>query len=284
MVKSSKIKQNRNVTINGSTVNPVINKQFNGEVNSFFFSFTKSLIEFAAWFTGLTFAGIQIANLILNSEFANALSDVKAKYLLDSSLAIYFICWVWGTKFDLKDEKYSFYTHKHVKSRFFIGIVFILVLWGAFMLICRSSNTQQIALFLLVFYFIDFVSWRYLLFYLRDIFAANDARKLHDHEYYMGKFIKEFLKGKGQNIRFGIGFFMLLLVNFLIYTKLSESLASLLNIPSHKFVEAFFITLFVIVNEILMWYRRLRRIMKFKVLSIIPETKITQVDLKEDGF
>lgn len=152
------------------------------------------------------------------------------------------------------------------------------------MLICRSSNTQQIALFLLVFYFIDFVSWRYLLFYLRDIFAANDARKLHDHEYYMGKFIKEFLKGKGQNIRFGIGFFMLLLVNFLIYTKLSESLASLLNIPSHKFVEAFFITLFVIVNEILMWYRRLRRIMKFKVLSIIPETKITQVDLKEDGF
>lgn len=229
------------------------------------FKTTKTLIATMSTVLLFFFGWLEFKNITLpmfDEKFANAFYKIV--------LALYFFCWVFGTNTDLSDEEYTLVIapNKGELTNLAIGMLFAIgVLFG---ILCWVHTYKAFAIALTVFFGFNIISWRFLLKFLKPTLDVNKKKVAKS---IIGKFkieiIEKYLWGNWQWFRFGIGFLVLIIINILAFTNLSQVIASFLKIPSSQFIFVFSIFIFICVMEIYIWYIRLCRKISLKVLTDI---------------
>ena len=220
--------------------------------------------------------------------YIELLDDDFADILIKISLALYYLSWVFGTSTDLKDEEYTLLIAPNKGKIKSMAVGTIVMLGLLFAILCWAKDFRVFSISLFLFFLVDRLGNIYLGRYIR--LAIDESKKVYiENENFIGLLsinsIDEFLSGKYINWRFGIGIFVVSIMVLFSFTDLPAKIATLVNIKSPDLLIVSLIFLYVVVIELWIWYKRLRRKIYLNVLSEINNDYqlITKYDTDESN-
>lgn len=235
------------------------------------FKRTRLYITLIASALGLYFGFLQISGIEVdvfkNDEFADTLMKI--------TLLIYYLGWLNGTLMDLKDEEAIFILPPN-KGKFTISaIVMLISLAILFFFLCSFKSKQIFAMILDAFMILNIYSWRYLIKFISTSVQENKEFYNSDNKHfkfiYLRLMVDEYLEGNWQWWRFGVGTFILIGINVLVFTDISLVISADLKLKSAELVKAIGFMIFVIVTEAWIWYMRIQRRTSIELIDSLDE-------------
>lgn len=231
------------------------------------FKKTQNLVTYSSILLILFFSWLQLDKSFLIPFIVDTLSNNFIK----TSLILYFTSWVFGLKYDLKDEDYAMVVapsnDKHKPLHFILIIILILI----FTFLCLAKNHESFIIILNIFTLYNFLTWRILINIFNPAFEEEKSVLSGKFAYENHKVIVKYLKGNWQWYRYGFSLFILILLTILIFSNLKNILASSLNINPSVFV-SICIFVYILVFEFWIWIKRLERYYTFKVFNQLKES------------
>jgi len=231
---------------------------------------TKTLIKIIATVLAFAFTWLEFHDLPLTPLFTDAFSGIVFKI----TLASFFLSWVIGVSKDLEDQEYVLLIAPNKGKLAKSSITVIVILGVLFGCLCIVDSFRAFAIILTVFSIFNVFSWFYYKgFVKKALDDSEDKYKMHNDSYgtFKIKTIRNFLWGDWQKERFYIGFTILIFINILVFSNLSQIIATKLKIPSSQFVVVLSFFLYICVTEIWIWYVRFKRNIVFELLEEIKE-------------
>ena len=132
-----------------------------------------------------------------------------------------------------------------------------------FSFMCYLKTKREFIIFLDILFVINIFSWKFLIRFIEQSVSENKEFYKTRHKYfkivYLQLLITDYLRGNWQWYRFLIGGIVLLSVNLLIFTNLTQLIASAVNIKSIELIKSLGFAIFILVMEGWVWFMRLKR-------------------------
>jgi len=229
---------------------------------------TKKIIGYSGALLLLIFGWLELSNLPIVQIF----NDQYSNWILRFSLIIYFAAWTTGPIIDMDaEEKVLEYVPNKDRLGFssYAFIFVIVILFGA---LCYVSDFLYFDLILTAFFILNIISWVFLKDkFLKTAFEESNKKYIADGLYLKSeclKILNNYLYGNWQIKRFIAGFIVLILINFLVFTNLSNYISEKIGLNSSQFIKGIGVLIFIAVMEGWIWYIRIKR---WFLLSYIDE-------------
>lgn len=236
------------------------------------FKRTKLLIKYFGGALVLIFTFLELSSLIDPKELIPMFTEKFSNIFFKVVIALYYLSWVAGTSKDVDDEEFTFLIapNKGKLTNTAIGTMITLtVLFGC---LCWANTYKLFAIALTVFYIFNIISWHIIKSFIKESLEKS-IEKYEEGNDHLGAFkikrIQYFLWGNWQTYRFIIGAILLLVVDVLAFTDISQTIKQLLKLPSAEFVIALSFFIYVGVLEIWIWCLRIERSISFNVVKKI---------------
>ena len=244
-------------------------------------AFSRWLIKILSGVLAIVFTWLKLKGISV-SPFMN---DVFSRTLFQVSIWLYFICWIYG---NLIDNKYQEMTFKKApnQGRFPLkGIFFGVVLMLVFGILCWVDDFKTFSFVLLGFWIINFFAWRYFKNEVQD--SLDETEKIYREKldiYGLVKFytVKEYIAGRWQYWRFGIGAIVLIFICLIYFRKIEIGIASLVGLPNATLLPSLTIFLFVLIFEMWIWYFRIKSIVGIKLVEKCQNIKAYNISFVEN--
>jgi len=235
---------------------------------------------------GLTY--ITVAGLILTSVFAWVLFrnvslppdmiKLEHEYLQSFVLALYYLCWIAGTKFDCATQKLVYLTDPQkrkfpVTSVMVVGML-ILVAAGLF---GTKDNEKLFSCFLTGLVIANVLAWLHLLTRVIPIIKAS-AKRYREREYFLGLerlyLVAYYINGRWQWYRF---FGMITIVSLLLLVSFSDwirlKFAAVFSQPAtfYAIIPDLILLVFVLFAESWIWAERVRTRLAMSVIDSLDD-------------
>jgi len=235
------------------------------------FKRTRLFITFFASALGLYFGFLQLSGIEID-PFKN---DEFADILMKINLLIYYLGWLNGTLMDLKDEEAIFILPPN-KGKFTASAIGTLIILAIlFFLLCSFRSNYVFVLILDGFLIANVISWKYLINFISN--SVKENKEFYSNEnknyksIYLNLMIDVYLKGNWQWWRFGIGAFILIIINVLVFTQLAQIISIRFNMHSAELVKAIGFLIFITVTEGWIWIMRLKRRTQIELIDTLDE-------------
>ena len=189
-------------------------------------------------------------------------SNQSAEIVFKFAITIYFVSWLHGPQFDLKDMKY-FILVAPEKGKLPMMAVSIIIMAGVlFALLCISRDIKVFSLLLLVFRSID----RFGNIYLSKKYEpALDSsieifKKQNDFiEVLICEAVRGIARSKQISNRYIFSLTLIILMIIFAFTNLNIKISALIRLDDPELLFSLTVLFYVIVHEIWTWYVRLNR-------------------------
>jgi hypothetical protein len=236
-----------------------------------FFKRIRLIIQLIAAALGLYYGYLQLSGLEVEAFKTDGFADT----LMKITLLIYYLAWLKGNLMDLKDEEAIFMMPPNKGKFSFSAIMMILLLAIIFFFLCYFKSKRIFALILDAFMISNIYGWQYLIKFISDSVKENkefyNSENKNFRNEYLRIMVEDYLKGCWQYWRFGVGIFMLIIINILVFTNFSLLISSGLNLKSAELVKAIGFIIFITVFEGWIWYMRLRRSVSLNLIDKLDE-------------
>lgn len=219
---------------------------------------TRLIINWSAFGVVLLFGWLRLRGV----EVLPVVRTLPAMLLLRASLVLYYSSWLAGATFEINTQELVYARAPTSKGQLpMIAIVTIGVIVALFTILCAITSFPQFLLFLMLFWLVNILAWRYLITRLLPpvwrassayFYELNNAAKLDQLA-----FVRVYLTGRWQRARFVTGFLLLLVVNSAVQTGVSSRLAAQFGFAEDA-VLAFAVAIFLAIVEGWVWMMRLR--------------------------
>jgi len=232
------------------------------------------------WVIGGVIAAIFTWLQIRDIPITDALSATNAQYAINVGLALYYLCWVTGTKIDISVQK-SIYI-EGPPSRYFdpatLAYVAALGVAAACLLWFRKDD-RGFAVTILVFCIVTTAAWRHLVGRVRPMIEASRRRYLSMGDYAgleKVELLEAYLDGRWQRVRVAVlSLFVIMLVvaTFSRSGRIAMSNVLVQATPTiqpeavYPWVSAINFLAFVVISETTQWWMRLRTWVVLKALD-----------------
>ena len=250
----------------------------------------KRMIRIFAAILIMCFAWLRFADF----DFGPITDDLTALFLQRLALLLYFISWVWGAIYDT-NVQIDMYLRPPSRGRLtatMLGLCITLLL--VFGVLCYVDDLRKFGLVLAAFWTVNIIGYAYLVKKVipgplqttreKHEYDATTARpRKHEAYWKLEKLslVRAYMMGKWQVYRFGTGGLMIVAINLLAFTTLSDAIA-LRGATSSDFVVTLGILLFVLAVEGWMTAARLQLLMDSRRLAALA-TKYKLTPLAGSG-
>lgn len=235
------------------------------------FKRSRIIISLIAGVLGIYYGYLQLSGL----EVEPLITDSFADALIKIALFLYYLAWVYGLLMDLKDEEAIFILPPN-KGKYTISAYFsVLAIAIVFFSLCYFKSNQIFTLILDAFIIINIITWQYLINFISESVKDNkefyNTKKKHFQSVYLRIFVDDYLKGIWQWWRFGVDFFILIILNLLVFSDLSQIISTKFNLRSVEFVKTIGFIVFLAISEGWIWYMRLKRRTSLDLIDSLDE-------------
>jgi len=197
-------------------------------------------------------------------------TQVGANILFRVTLAIYYLSWVAGSTYDLKDEEYSLKVIPNDDKITPAAVGIIILLAILFGVLCWVDSISKFIISLDIFLIFNVISWRYLVTFLNPTFKQGDELLKGNFNIEYQIILQDYLAGNWQKIRFFYGFFVLMIINIINFTDLKSIISEMLNMePDSLITIGFFF--YVITFSVWIWIKGWNRRLSFKIFDELDE-------------
>jgi hypothetical protein len=196
-------------------------------------------------------------------DFGPIVKGLPADVLFKCTLALYFLCWVYGLKSDT-DNQELVYKKVPKEGRMPIGgYASAVVITIVFAALCWVHSYQTFAIVLAAFLSINITSWLYLVKrVLPEIVEHSSRIYVANNEYAelekLNLVARDYLSGEWQWARFTVGGFVVLLLSVMAFTSLPSVLSIYIGSVSTDLIMSAMVFLFVAVMETWIWLKRIK--------------------------
>lgn len=217
----------------------------------------------------LLFGFLELKGIELTPIFSN----ITAELVLKLSLFLFYILWFFGPIIDLNNQELILNDAPNNGKLTKEALLLILLIGITFGVLCWVNSFQKFTIVLSCFWLINFGSWFYLVKrILKNPIQSSRSHYLETNDfenYEQLELVEHFISGKWQVLRFSVGVFLLIVLNLLSYTRLSDYIAVSLNLISKDIILAYSALFFVLFTEIWMWYKRIDLIIAMKTVRTV---------------
>jgi len=201
------------------------------------------------------------------------MTDDWAEFILKISLAVLYSCWIFGCIADLRAENYTFEVYPNKNKLTVKSLAVIIILAILFGILCWANTFELFTIALSALFLFNVFSWRFIVKFAQPTFDENRIIAINNFGYEYQKILENYLLGSWQWYRFAFGAFLIILLNFLIFTKLHIIVASILGCSTQVLISLSLFS-YVIILETWVWAKRIERILSFKILDSIDDRYI----------
>lgn len=194
-------------------------------------------------------------------DFAPLLKDLNAQFLLQATLAFYYLCWVTGCSFDIDDQELLYVDPPDLRRVISMCVITVGAIVIPFGILCYVQSYRAFAVALTVFLVANVLCWIGLCYWvLRESVPATEKyytdKKAYPKLLELKYFVDDYLEGPWQIWRFCAGAVIVSIIDIIAFTGLYEHLNILHRLGSKDFVLALLVLTFVLVMEIWIWAQR----------------------------
>lgn len=211
---------------------------------------------------------------IQNISFGPILNDYSASIILKATLLVYFSSWIAGISLDLSDEEHCLLVAPNKGNLTKMAIGIILGIGALFAILCMSKNFRLFSVCLFVFFLVDWLGNKYINYYAKTSIEKSKIKYVKNENYigYMQmQSLQYYLFGRFNQLRYLIGFILILILIFFSFTNLPTLVAERFGLGSSQLILSLIFSVFVLIVETMMWYARLKRVFIFKTLQYIEQ-------------
>jgi hypothetical protein len=218
----------------------------------------RSIIKLSAlvlplFFVWLRFRGVDVMPVV---------RTLPATVLLRASLVLYYFSWLYGTIFDTDIQELVYYTAPTEEGKVPpTAIVVMLSIAAMFGILCAIKSFQQFLMFLVAFWLLDILSWRYLVTRLLPSVFRNSSdhfNKYHeDAKIDQLEFVKDYHIGRWKWFRSFGGLVLLVVLNVIAQTSILDQLAARIHMSVDTTL-ALAVAMFLLFVEGWVWTMRLK--------------------------
>jgi hypothetical protein len=222
-----------------------------------------SALGLALLFTWLKFRGL---------NFTPVLNDISAQLLLRSTLAVYYMSWVFGLSSDADDQELLYVKAPNRSRAIALLIGTVLMIAVPFGILCYVQTYRTFAAVLSAFLVFNVVIWLLLIYKVlpeavRETTAYYKANQAYPKIVVLRLFYDDYLQGSWQHWRFLTGGILVALIDLFAFSDVYQRLKLPALLRDKDFVLALLVFIFVAVIELWMWAQR----MQFRVNRSLVE-------------
>jgi hypothetical protein len=209
-----------------------------------------------------------------DADFVNAGKQLEVGLLLKLSMALYYLSWSLGAGWETSDME-SFYAVPPNRGRLpwgtFVAIGFLV---GAGAILCFVHSLKWFAPALAGFWVLDYLGWIYLGVVVRPTVA--DSCNLYEESKKYDKLenllvFDELNQGAWKWWRGGTGVVLLVFINVLAFSRLSQILGEAVGGMPHEVVLALSILSYILVVESWIWFKRIEALNGYRLIANLSE-------------
>jgi hypothetical protein len=218
---------------------------------------TKLLIKVAASGMVLLFGWLKLSG----TDFAPIVKQVPAHLLLQSSLALYYACWVAGTVLDTDRQEQIYSTQPNEGRVPPMGYGLVGGIAAVFAILCFVRSAAVFAVFLNAFFVINIIGWRYIIRRILPAAVRHSKTVFADAPFKLERvhlIYDRYMCGRWQVLRFVAGGIVLAILNVVAFSNIAETDSIKRIIGSRDLAISSLVLCFVLVMESWIWLVRLR--------------------------
>jgi hypothetical protein len=228
------------------------------------------------WVAGIIITGLFAWALLRNLALGPALTHIEHEYLQPFVLAIYYACWVAGTKFDLNTQKWV-YLIDPARKRFPVNsIAVVALLVGlALLLFWFKDDERWFSLSLMGLLIANVIAWLHVLSRVLPIIKQSSKHFRETSDFFALErlhVVAYYINGRWQWWRF-FGMFVVAIAfvgtAFIdpLRAKVTSYLGATIPTLSAKLIPDLFLVVFVVFAEGWIWIERAKTRLAMKIID-----------------